>query len=111
MKISEILEGRIPRKYWQPHANEASQLPSAPSLNDEPEDEDSEAGKEEGFEEQVTQFKKYGAEFGPDLYSFSSIEYFGDWNARNATGLSVEVQIAVVEAAATAVKVMLTMLL
>jgi hypothetical protein len=85
MKISELLqENELPRP--------GSKLPSAASLDDEPEElefDDEVDGEEveNDFEAGVNDFKNVGAEFGPDLYSFSSIEYFDGWDARNATGL------------------------
>lgn len=72
MKISELL-----REAEEVKRPAASDLPSAASLDD--------------VESAVAEFRKIGANFGPDLYSFSSIEYFSDWNARNATGLVAKV--------------------
>jgi hypothetical protein len=95
MKISELLETRIPKKFFMPSAKEASELPSAPSLNDEPSavDGPGDAGvddSEETFTAGVDQFKKIGSEFGPDLYSFSSITYHSGWDAKNSSHLAAK---------------------
>jgi hypothetical protein len=95
MKISELLEGRISKKYFMGEEPEASKLPSAASLDDEPEDEldgedNVEDSEEESFTAGVDQFKKIGSEFGPDLYSFSSIVYHSGWDAKNSSHLAAK---------------------
>jgi hypothetical protein len=87
MKISELLEGRIPRKYWQPHANEASQLPSAPSLNDEPsavdgnEDEFNDQDQEDVVDENaVRDFKQDGISIGGGIHALSAWTYPAAWS-------------------------------
>jgi hypothetical protein len=82
MKISEILEGRIPRKYWQPHANEASQLPSAPSLNDGPGDVDSNEDEVDEVDDtqDIESFKSVAGDIGDDLYSAIAFKISDDFD-------------------------------
>jgi hypothetical protein len=92
MKISELLTENFDKKSKKPSSN----LPSAASIDDEPlddledddvEDDDQSENSQENIDQAVELFKKYGAKFGPDLYSFSSIDYPGEWSSRNAIGL------------------------
>lgn len=88
MKITELLEGRIPRKYWQPHSRssttEASNLPSAPSLNDEPQDE---LDGEEADDEEATvdgnavgDFKQDAVSIGGGIQALSAWVYPEAWS-------------------------------
>ena len=83
MKITELLEALEPKK---------SNLPSAASLNDEPEDDvDNDAeDSDSDFSKGVDDFKRLGASFGPDLYSFSSISYHSGWDAKNSSDLAAK---------------------
>jgi hypothetical protein len=84
MLISELLKENELNKH-------KSKLPKAASLDDGPEDIEGVEGEDDGETNDsaagVDAFSKVAAQFGPDLYSFSSIEYFDGWDARNATGL------------------------
>jgi hypothetical protein len=79
MKISEILEGRIPKKYWMPEA----QTPGAPSLDDGPEDEedeldDSEEEEDDAKNKLIEKFKTHAGNVGDNLYAVSAWDYYGD---------------------------------
>jgi hypothetical protein len=92
MRISELLNENQ-------HPKHKSALPTAASLNDEPQDEfDDEVDSEDGDDEVentipgLEEFKKVAAQFGPDLYSFTSMECGDAWSARNATPLAAKLQ-------------------
>jgi hypothetical protein len=76
MRISELLNENTPPK---------SALPTAASLDDAPEELD---GEDETTDENVDNFKKISSKFGPDLYSFSSLVYYEDWEAPNSVQLN-----------------------
>lgn len=87
MKISELLETRIPKKFFMPNAKEASQLPSAPSLNDEPsavdgpgdaEVDDSEENQVDG--NAVSSFKQDGISIGGGIFALSAWTYPDAWS-------------------------------
>jgi hypothetical protein len=63
----------------------SSKLPAAPSIDDKPLDGDD---QNSDLEAAVQKFSEAGSKFGPDLYSFSSIEYNNGWDARNASSLA-----------------------
>lgn len=88
MKISELLEAIAPKK---------SNLPSAASIDDAPVDDveggiDSEENVNE-FAKGVDDFKKISSNFGPDLYSFSSIVYHGGWDTKNSSDLAAKLNL------------------
>lgn len=85
MKISELLETRISKKYFMGEEPEASRLPSAPSLNDEPQDDDNSDDEANDSTEvdsdKVESIKGVGGDLGRDLYSvtvYNTTEEFAD---------------------------------
>jgi hypothetical protein len=94
MKISELLLENTDKKR---HKTAAKQAP-ADNLDDNLDDnlndikDDSEDAdlndKQKDIDDAVETFKKFGSKFGPDLYSFSSINYYSGWDARNSYNLT-----------------------
>jgi len=91
MKISELLETRIPKKFFMPNAKEASQLPSAPSLNDEPSAVDGPGDAEVDDSEEntvdenaVSQFKSAASSLGSGLFVLSPWDYPAAWSGETA---------------------------
>jgi len=87
MKITELLETRIPKKFFMPNAKEASQLPSAPSLNDEPSAVDGPGDAEVADSEEnqvdenaVGDFKQDGISIGGGIYALSAWVYPDAWS-------------------------------
>lgn len=87
MKITELLETRIPKKFSMPSAKEASQLPSAPSLNDEPSAVDGPGDAEVADSEEnqvdenaVSDFKQDGISIGGGIYALSAWVYPDAWS-------------------------------
>ncbi len=79
MKISELLETRIPKKFFMPSAKEASELPSAPSLNDEPSAVDGPKNDNEDDKGNIDAFISRAGDLGSDLYSLTIYNYGDDW--------------------------------
>jgi len=81
MKISDLLETRIPKKFFMPSANEASQLPSAPSLNDEPSAVDGPKNDNDNEDDNgnIDAFISRAGDLGSDLYSLTIYNYSDDW--------------------------------
>jgi hypothetical protein len=97
MKISELLGSvrtanlrEAPEQHKPKH--HGSRLPHAPraaSIDDEPGDDgEQDGGESSELDSAVEKFRQHGSQFGPDLYSFSSIDYGDEWSARNASSLA-----------------------